>query len=229
MSRPDLSQQKPSPLSRRRFLQNLGAAAAVGAAGKIAEAAPADTNLADANIPALPQGKPPKSFGPGAVPIELKINGQVRKATVEPRVTLLDTLRDRLDLTGAKKVCDRGTCGACTVIMNGQTHYSCMLLAVECAGAEIETIEGLAAEGAASPVSKAFAECDALQCGFCTPGFVMTITHHLRNEKNPTLETVRQACRGNLCRCGTYNRVFEAALLAATGGAGLPGGKKEGK
>jgi aerobic-type carbon monoxide dehydrogenase small subunit (CoxS/CutS family) len=225
MPRSDHSQQKPSPVSRRRFLQNLGAAAAVGAAGKIAEAAPAETIVA----PQAPGEAAPKSLGPNAVPLELKVNGQMKKVTVEPRVTLLDTLRDRLDLTGAKKVCDRGSCGACTVIVNGQTHYSCMLLAVECAGAEIETIEGLAAEGAASPVSKSFAECDALQCGFCTPGFVMTITHHLRNEKNPTMETVRQACRGNLCRCGTYNRVFEAALLAATGGAGLPNEKGAGK
>jgi xanthine dehydrogenase YagT iron-sulfur-binding subunit len=225
MSRQDHSQQKPSPLTRRRFLQGLGAAAAVGAAGKLAEGSP--SRVADAAQGAVEA--PPKSLGPGRVPLELTINGQKRKVEVEPRVTLLDTLRDRLDLTGAKEVCDRGTCGACTVLVNGQPHYSCMMLAVECAGAQIETIEGLAPEGAASPVSKAFAECDALQCGFCTPGFVMTITHHLRNEKNPTLETVKQACRGNLCRCGTYNRVFEAALLAATGGAGLPGGKKEGK
>jgi aerobic-type carbon monoxide dehydrogenase small subunit (CoxS/CutS family) len=168
------------------------------------------------------------------VPIELKINGQAQKLSVEPRMTLLDTLRDRLDMTGAKKVCDRGTCGACSVIVDGQLRYSCMTLAVECVGSQIETIEGIAPAGEASPVSKAFAECDALQCGFCTPGFVMAITHHLRNEAHPTLETVKQACRGNLCRCGTYNRVFEAALLAATRGAGLQkgtpaGGKKEGK
>jgi aerobic-type carbon monoxide dehydrogenase small subunit (CoxS/CutS family) len=214
------SPEKPAPVSRRRFLQNLGAVAAVGAAGKMA-AADVKTE------PLGPQEPAPKALGPGKVAVELKVNGAVKKVEVEPRVTLLDTLRDRLDLTGAKKVCDRGSCGACTVIVNGNLHYSCMLLAVECAGAEIETIEGLAPEGEASPMSKAFAECDALQCGFCTPGFVMTMTHHLRNEKNPTLESVKQACRGNLCRCGTYNRVFDAALLAATRGAGVKSGEKK--
>jgi aerobic-type carbon monoxide dehydrogenase small subunit (CoxS/CutS family) len=214
------SHENPTPVSRRRFLQNLGAVAAVGAAGKVASA--------DVKSEARAAQEPgPKALGPGKVAVELKVNGAVKKVEVEPRVTLLDTLRDRLDLTGAKKVCDRGTCGACTVIVNGNLHYSCMLLAVECAGAEIETIEGLAPAGDASPVSKAFAECDALQCGFCTPGFVMTMTHHLRNEKNPTLESVKQACRGNLCRCGTYNRVFDAALLAATRGAGVKSGEKK--
>lgn len=198
------------PVSRRRFLQNLGAVAAVGAAGRVAAAEPQLQGDAQGGA------TEPKALGPGIVPVDLRVNGVRRRVEVEPRVTLLDTLRDRLDLTGTKKVCDRGSCGACTVIVDGELRYSCMLLAVECAGAEIETIEGTAPDGEASPVSRAFAECDALQCGYCTPGFVMTMTHHLRTEKNPTLDSVKEACRGNLCRCGTYNRVFEAALLAAT-------------
>ncbi|MBI3818546.1 MAG: (2Fe-2S)-binding protein [Planctomycetes bacterium] len=208
--------------SRRRFLQTLGAAAAVSAAPAIANANAKTSEAEKITIPpATPLGEV-KNFGPGEVDVKLKINGIVRTLRIEPRVTLLDALRDRLDMTGAKKVCDRGGCGACTIIMNGNLMYSCMLLAVECQGAEIETIEGIAPEGEFSTVSSAFAKCDALQCGFCTPGFVMTITHHLRNEKNPTMESVKQSCRGNLCRCGTYNRIFDAALLAATGGAGLP-------
>lgn len=210
----------PADVSRRRFLQTLGAAAAVGAAPVIAKADAAHAPAPEA-LPAAPPGTV-NILGPGEVEIKLNINGKEKTLAVEPRVTLLDALRDRLDMTGAKKVCDRGGCGACTVIVNGDLMYSCMLLAVECQGAKIETIEGLAPEGEYSPVSSAFAQCDALQCGFCTPGFVMTITHHLRNEKNPTVETVKNACRGNLCRCGTYNRVFDAALLAATAGAGLP-------
>lgn len=217
--RDSLPSVETTNFSRRRFLQTLGAAAAVGAAPKIAEANSSKPETVKTSAP--PAGDV-KTFGPGEVDVKLNINGKDRMLKIEPRVTLLDALRDRLDLTGAKKVCDRGGCGACTVMVNGDLMYSCMLLAVECQGTKIETIEGLAPEGEYSPVSAAFAQCDALQCGFCTPGFVMTITHHLRNEKNPSLDTVKNACRGNLCRCGTYNRVFEASLLAATAGAGLP-------
>ncbi|MFN0208074.1 MAG: (2Fe-2S)-binding protein [Planctomycetota bacterium] len=209
--------------SRRRFLQTLGAAAAASAAGGVTNAAtiaPESTALLDPTKKIVASNA--VTLGPGEVDIKLKINGKERNLKVEPRVTMLDALRDRLDMTGAKKVCDRGSCGACTIIVNGDLMYSCMLLAVECQGSEVETIEGLAPEGQYSNVSTAFAECDALQCGFCTPGFVMTISHHLRNEKKPTMESVRQACRGNLCRCGTYNRVFDAALLAAQNATGIP-------
>lgn len=216
------SNHEDPALSRRRFLQSIGVVAAASATARVGEASARTTETGDPALAStLPQDNN-KTLGPGEVEIKLKINGVDRAVKVEPRVTLLDALRDRLDMTGAKKVCDRGGCGACTVIVNGDLMYSCMLLAVECEGATIETIEGLAKEGEYSTVSSAFAQCDALQCGFCTPGFVMTITHHLRNEKAPTLDTVKNACRGNLCRCGTYNRIFDAALLAATGGAGLP-------
>lgn len=223
MKSPDESKE-PQPLSRRRFLQGVGihGVGAVAVATTLPNVALAGEPSADATATQDPA--PPTSFGPDAVEMTLQVNGEARKLKVEPRVTLLDALRERLDLTAAKKVCDRGTCGACTVLVDGQLRYSCMTLAVECVGSKIETVEGLAPAGQASAVSEAFAQCDALQCGFCTPGFVMTITHHLRNEKSPTLESAKRACQGNLCRCGTYNRVFEAAVLAATKGAGLPSG-----
>ena len=210
-----------SRVSRRHFLRGVGVAAAAGAATKLSagpvQAAPAPLVVQDEL----------KVTGAGTSTIKLKINGAERAVSVEPRVTLLDALRERLDLTGAKKICDRGSCGGCTVLVNGKPMNSCMLLAVECVGDSIETIEGLAPEGEFSAVSRALAECDGLQCGFCTPGFVMTVTHHLRNEKAPTLETVKEACRGNLCRCGTYTKVYEAALLAAA--RATPGAPKGGK
>ena len=170
-----------------------------------------------------------KVIGPGPVAMTLRINGQEKKLTVEPRVTLLDALRNHLDLTGAKKVCDRGTCGACTIIVNGKPTYSCSVLAIEVAdrdgkpGADIRTIEGLAPEGKLHPVSASFVENDAQQCGFCTPGFVMACTAYLETHRNPTVEEVKQELGGNLCRCGTYlgvrNAVVEAAMSMKGGRA----------
>lgn len=163
-----------------------------------------------------------KVVGPGPVAMTLRINGQEKKLTVEPRVTLLDALRNHLDLTGAKKVCDRGTCGACTIIVNGKPTYSCSVLAIEVAdrdgkpGADIRTIEGLAPEGKLHPVSASFVENDAQQCGFCTPGFVMSCTAYLETHRHPTIEEVKQALGGNLCRCGTYIGVRDAVVQAAT-------------
>jgi aerobic-type carbon monoxide dehydrogenase small subunit (CoxS/CutS family) len=161
----------------------------------------------------------------------LRINGQARKLTVEPRVTLLDALRNHLDLTGAKKVCDRGTCGACTIIVNGKPTYSCSVLAIEVAdrdgkpGAEIRTIEGLAPEGKLHPVSGSFVENDAQQCGFCTPGFVMSCAAYLETHPSPTIEAVKQALGGNLCRCGTYVGVRDAVVEAAMS---MKGGRTNG-
>jgi len=156
-----------------------------------------------------------KVAGPGAVPITLKINGAEHRLEVEPRVTLLDALRDRLDITGAKKVCDRATCGACTVLLDGKAVYACTVLAIAAQHHEITTIEGLAAEGQLSPVSAAFVQHDAQQCGFCTPGFVMAVTAYLKQHPNPSYEEVTAGLGGNLCRCGTYMGVREAALDAA--------------
>ncbi|MDQ3119199.1 MAG: (2Fe-2S)-binding protein [Verrucomicrobiota bacterium] len=191
-------------LSRRNFLKAIGTTA-------VATAAAQATSVAQE----LQKHNDEKVHGPGAVPISLKINGETKLFEVEPRVTLLDLLRNRTDLTGTKEVCDRGTCGACTVWLDGTPVYSCMTLAIEAQRWEITTIEGLAKGGELTSVQKAFISCDGLQCGFCTPGFVMSVSALLKTNPKPTEEDVRKACSGNLCRCGTYPRVFAAALEAA--------------
>jgi xanthine dehydrogenase YagT iron-sulfur-binding subunit len=159
-----------------------------------------------------------KWVGPGPVDITLRINGQPRTLQLEPRVTLLDAFRQYLDLTGAKEVCNRGTCGACTVIMDGKAVYSCTILAIDAQGRDILTIEGLAPEHKLHPVSAAFVNNDAQQCGFCTPGFVMACKAYLDQEKNPTYEGLQKSLGGNLCRCGTYMGIRHAVLEAAQKG-----------
>lgn len=200
MSKPS----KPSPgLSRRGFIKGVGVGTAatglVSAVKPIAQAA--------ANDPAI--------RGPGEIPVTLKINGQVQKLTLEPRVTLLDALRNHLNLTGAKKVCDRGTCGACTVLVDGDPAYSCSMLAVEAEGREITTIEGLGTPERLSEMQKAFVKHDAQQCGFCTPGFVVACTAFVRQHPNATVEQARDSLGGNLCRCGTYTGILLATVDAA--------------
>ena len=153
-----------------------------------------------------------REIGPGAVPIQLMINGRRHELTVEPRVTLLDAVRTRLDITGVKRVCDRGTCGACTMMLDGRTVYACSILAIEAQGRNIRTIEGLGTERALHPVEESFCEHDALMWGFCTPGFVMATTALLEQTPNPTPDEARRALDGNICRCGTYKKVLEAAL-----------------
>jgi xanthine dehydrogenase YagT iron-sulfur-binding subunit len=159
-------------------------------------------------------------LGPGPVDITLRINGQPRKLELEPRVTLLDALRNNLDLTGAKEVCNRATCGACTVIIDGKAVYSCTTLAIDAEGHDILTIEGIGTEDKLHPVSAAFVNNDAQQCGFCTPGFVMSCKAYLDHEKNPTYEGLQKSLGGNLCRCGTYMGVRHAVLEAAQKGGG---------
>jgi len=134
------------------------------------------------------------------VTVTLRVNGKVYKLQLEPRVTLLDALRNHLNLTGTKKVCDRGECGACTVLMDGKPVYSCMMLAVDAEGHDIVTIEGLAKDGKLHPVQEAFVEHDALQCGFCTPGFIMAAVGLLNQNKAPSPEDVKKALAGNICR-----------------------------
>ena len=198
----DSKGKRKSAFSRRGFLQGLGAGTGVLSTGILVdEAAQA--------APATPVA------GPDAVAITLTINGKSYKATVEPRTTLLDTLRNQLDLTGAKRVCDRGICGACTVIVDKKVMYSCTILAVDAQGKKIETIEGLAPEGKLHPVSQAFWDNDAQQCGYCTPGFVMASKGFLDRNPNPTYEQVKTGLGGNLCRCGTYVGVRKAVLQAA--------------
>lgn len=194
----------PKGFSRRAFLKGFGGGA-VGA-GLLA-AAPAAVQA--------PPAAGPRTIGPGEIPISLKINGQPRTLKAEPRLTLLDALRDRLDLTGAKKICDRGECGGCTVLVDGKPVYACMMLAVDARGRAITTVEGIAPKGKLHPVQAAFIDRDALQCGFCTPGFVVASKALLDARPSPSLDEVREALCGHLCRCGTYPRVFEAVLAAA--------------
>ncbi len=155
---------KPSKgFSRRQFIKGTGLAVS------------ASVLASEGLLKAATQEKTPGVSGPGPVPVRLRINGQEHKLQLEPRVTLLDAFRNRLDLTGAKKVCDRATCGACTVIIDGRPHYSCTMLAIDAQGRSIVTIKGLAPEDKLHPVSQAFVDNDAQQCGFCTPGFVMAV------------------------------------------------------
>jgi xanthine dehydrogenase YagT iron-sulfur-binding subunit len=193
-----------SGLTRRELFQGLGAAAVVGGMLGEGRRARAATN---------PGG--PEVLGPGKVPLKLTVNGIERAVSVEPRTTLLDALRLELDLTGAKPVCDRGACGACTVLIDGAPVVSCMMLALDAQGRIIATVEGLAEGDKLSPLQQAFVEHDALQCGFCTPGMLMSCAAVLSQHPKPTAEDVRRGVAGNLCRCGTYPKVVSATLAAA--------------
>jgi xanthine dehydrogenase YagT iron-sulfur-binding subunit len=155
--------------------------------------------------------------GPGKVPVTLSVNDKTLSAELEPRVTLLDALRGPFDLTGAKRVCDRGACGACTLLLDGKPVYACSVLAIDAQGTKITTIEALAEGDRLTPVMQAFVEHDAQQCGFCTPGFIVATTHFLQQHPKPTVDDIRRGLNGNYCRCGTYNGV-RAVALAQTGG-----------
>jgi aerobic-type carbon monoxide dehydrogenase small subunit (CoxS/CutS family) len=165
----------------------------------------------------------PKVTGPGRTPVTLTVNGSARRIEVEPRTTLADALRFEVGLTGTKVVCDRGACSACTVWLDKTPVCACMTLAVDAADREITTVEGLARGDELHPVQAAFVEHDAMQCGFCTPGMVMSCAALLERNPNPTLDDVRTATSGNLCRCGTYPKVFEATLAAAGRASGKKG------
>jgi len=156
--------------------------------------------------------------GPDAVSIKLHVNGQEHAVTVETRYTLAETLRDHLNLTGTKVVCDRGSCSACTVWIDGAPQLACMTLSVDSVGRKITTIEGLSHGAQLHPIQSAFIKHDAMQCGFCTPGMVMSCAALLERNSNPTLADVKHAVSGNLCRCGTYPKVFAATLDAAKHG-----------
>jgi len=190
--------------SRRTFLKSLGTTAVTVAAART-QAVAAELEKANAE----------KVIGPGAVPVTLRVNGDTLKLMLEPRVTLLDALRNYSSLTGSKEGCDRATCGACTVMVDDVPIYSCQKLAIEMQGKNITTVEGLAKSGTLSNVQQAFVDRDALMCGYCTPGFVMSVTALLRKNPHPTMDDVKHACAGNICRCGTQPRVMEAAMQAA--------------
>jgi xanthine dehydrogenase YagT iron-sulfur-binding subunit len=206
-SRDDEKSSRHDP-GRRNFLKGVGIA---GAGAAIADHLWTEAEAAE------PQAKPNAISGEGK--IVLNVNGQQRAVQVEPRTTLLNALRNHLEpaVTGPKLVCDMGTCGACTVLLDDKPVYSCLVLAVDAANKKITTVEGLGTPEKPNAVQAAFVEHDALMCGFCTPGFITTISAYLKKHPNPSLEEVREACKGNFCRCGTYPRVFEAALAAAKG------------
>ena len=147
--------------------------------------------------------------------IRVTVNGRVYERTVEVRKTLADFLRDDLDLTGTHLGCEHGVCGACTIVVDGAAVRSCLLLAAQMHGREIQTVESLAEGDRLNPLQEAFREHHGLQCGFCTPGFLMTLTCFLRDTPNPTEAQVREAISGNLCRCTGYKNIVTAALAAA--------------
>ena len=157
----------------------------------------------------------------GETPVQLVVNGQACHAVVEPRLTLADFLREQCRLTGTHLGCEHGVCGACTVLVDGLAVRSCLVFAVQAEGAAVTTIEGVASpDGALSTVQAAFRDCHGLQCGFCTPGFVMTVTAFLRDNPDPTDEEIGQALSGNLCRCTGYQGIRSAVRRAADAGRG---------
>lgn len=201
MSEP--KEPNPRGLSRRQFLKGSGLAAATTAltqAPPVALAEEADV----AQAPAVP------GMGPGAVKITLTVNGQKMTTSVEPRVTLLDALRNYLDITSAKRVCDRASCGACTVLLDGKPVYACTILAVEAQGKEIKTAESLVAGDKLDAVPAAFVKHDAQQCGFCTPGFVVSMRAVLDQNPKATPADIEKGLCGNICRCGTYEQMRDA-------------------
>jgi xanthine dehydrogenase YagT iron-sulfur-binding subunit len=191
-------------VSRRTFIKGLGVTAVGTVAAQTAAVA---QELEKVNAE--------KVVGPGAVPVTLTVNGERLQLQLEPRVTLLDALRNYSSLTGSKEGCDRAACGACTVLVDGAPIYSCQKLAIEAQGHEITTIEGVAQNGSLSKVQQAFIDKDALQCGYCTPGFVLSVTALLNKNPRPTIEEVKHACSGNLCRCGTQPHILKAVFDAA--------------
>jgi xanthine dehydrogenase YagT iron-sulfur-binding subunit len=203
-------QPTPATLTRRAFIKGAGAAAAavvsLGAVASADAAGETDAANSDGVIERL---------GPDAQTFELNINAKMIQVTAEPRVTLLSVLRDQLGLTGTKLACDRGACGSCTVYLDGRPVTSCMVLASRARSHRITTIEGLGTPARMHPVQSAFVANDALQCGFCTLGMVMSVAAELSRNPAASLDDIKHAVAGNICRCGTYPHVFKAALQAA--------------
>jgi xanthine dehydrogenase YagT iron-sulfur-binding subunit len=202
MDRPTPEEKRRSDLSRRRFFNSVAVGATEAAILTIPDTAEAQSAVLEAGAGQL-------------VKVALNVNGQTHSLMVEPRWSLLYVLRDRLGLTGTKPGCERGECGACTVLIDGVARYSCLTLALEAAGAQITTLEGLMRGDQLGLVQQAFLEEDAFQCGYCTPGQVMNIEGLLRKTPDPTMEQIREGVSGNLCRCGAYANIFRAAQRAA--------------
>lgn len=190
-----------SGVSRREFLRISGISAAIPL-------------VAGAKV-TLAAGKEIPVYGPGKVAMEFTVNGEKHSANLETRVTLLDALRDHLNITGAKRVCDRGECGACTVLLDKKPVYACSVLAIEAQHRSIVTVESLMQQGKLHPIQQAFVDNDASQCGFCTPGFVVSCKALLDQNPEPTAEEIRRGLSGNLCRCGTYHGIRKAIAQVA--------------
>jgi xanthine dehydrogenase YagT iron-sulfur-binding subunit len=202
---PEEPMEERSGVSRRDFLKISTIAAAVPVVS-----GPKMVMAAGEQVPV---------HGPGKVPMTFNVNGKTYKASLEPRVTLLDALRDSLDITGAKRVCDKAECGACTVLLNDKPVYACSMLAIEGQGKKITTVEALMENGKLHPIQQAFVDNDASQCGFCTPGFVVACKAMLDKHPDPTPDDLLHELSGNICRCGTYAGIRGAIAQAARKGA----------
>jgi xanthine dehydrogenase YagT iron-sulfur-binding subunit len=202
---PEEPMEERSGVSRRDFLKISTIAAAVPVVS-----GPKMVLAAGEQVPV---------HGPGKVPMTFNVNGKTYKASLEPRVTLLDALRDSLDITGAKRVCDKAECGACTVLLDDKPVYACSMLAIEGQGKKITTVEALMENGKLHPIQQAFVDNDASQCGFCTPGFVVACKAMLDKHPNPTPDDLLHELSGNICRCGTYAGIRGAIAQAARKGA----------
>jgi len=196
---PDIPRKNKKRLSRRGFIRGVGGSAL-------------GTAVLEEAAYAMPQAANGRFVGPGAVSITLTVNGKAKPLSLEPRVTLLDAIRDQLDLTGAKAACDRGTCGTCTVLMNGKAVYACSVLAIDAQGKNIQTIESVPAN---DPVVTAMARHDGTQCGFCAPGMVLAAKSFLARNPHPNEAQIASCLAGNLCRCGTYVPIRKAILEAS--------------
>jgi xanthine dehydrogenase YagT iron-sulfur-binding subunit len=209
MKKPKIAPSGPAGLSRRNFFGSVASGAAEAAILTLpVEAAQPATQPAAGPAAGL-------AADSGMVPAVLNVNGQCHSLSVEPRWTLQHVLHDRLGLNGTKSGCERGECGACTVLIDGIARYSCLTLALEAVGTEITTIEGLMHGEKLGPVQQAFVEEDAMQCGYCTPGQVVSVEALLRKTPQPTIEQIHEGVSGNLCRCGAYQHIFRAAQRAA--------------
>jgi xanthine dehydrogenase YagT iron-sulfur-binding subunit len=202
---PEEPMEERSGVSRRDFLKISTIAAAVPVVS-----GPKMVLAAGEQVPV---------HGPGKVPMSFNVNGKTYKASLEPRVTLLDALRDSLDITGAKRVCDKAECGACTVLLDDKSVYACSMLAIEGQGKKITTVEALMENGKLHPIQQAFVDNDASQCGFCTPGFVVACKAMLDKHPDPTPDDLLHELSGNICRCGTYAGIRGAIAQAARKGA----------
>jgi xanthine dehydrogenase YagT iron-sulfur-binding subunit len=207
---PDKPEISRAGMSRRGFLKGAGVSAATTVLTDAVLARAAEA----ADAPPAPDAL--NTVLEGRQKLTLNINNGTREVTVEPRTTLLSALRDHLEpaITGPKLVCNEATCGACTVLLNGKPVYGCSVLAIDAVGKKVTTVEGLGTPEKMNPVQAAFVEKDAMMCGFCTPGFVTTLSALLAQNPNPTEQQVREACHGNFCRCGTYPYIFAAAQAA---------------